>query len=278
MILLCTADCLGRFNLDSLSHQSLMELVVDGMAMKGRFYDYDNDFMDISSWNGTSLDEDGNVTELRWWHGSLSWRGGSIDLKFLPSTVEIVQLKSLKMEGTFPNCHLPKALKDFNAANNLLYGGVLLESLPDKLEKLNLESNIFRGSIDLTRLPHNLTVLILGENKFEGSVNLTKLPSSMQTLALNTNQLTGSISINSLPDSVRVLNLQENAFHGDLMIKNLPLSISRMNLESNTITKVMIECQLPNNLTLLLKHNEGLSVLFGNVACSENTATWHIDT
>ncbi|KNH05517.1 hypothetical protein XU18_3488 [Perkinsela sp. CCAP 1560/4] len=79
-----TADSsLGRVGHESLSHQSLMEMVIEGITDKENICGGANEPKDIEEWEGVTI-KDVEVAKIQWNECNLQ---GSLHLEWLPSTV-----------------------------------------------------------------------------------------------------------------------------------------------------------------------------------------------
>mmetsp|Transcript_11450 Transcript_11450/g.17321 ORF Transcript_11450/g.17321 Transcript_11450/m.17321 type:complete len:287 (-) Transcript_11450:53-913(-) len=243
---------LYRTDKDSLPRQTLMELLVSNLDDKAIFRDSNGDFYEISDWNGVALDDSGEVTEINWErddgysffdeedvveNSDLPKQGGSIDLKWLPSTVTDVTISDLCVQGTINTYELPRSLV-----------------------VLDVRKNAFEGSFDIRGLPAEFRSLWGSENRFLGSVLLEALPDHMHSVSLSQNSFSGTLALNSLPETLLHLYLSNNKFCGVLDLSNLSASLTYVRLEENEFYKANVLIVPKTPMTCVLSEECFVSV------------------
>ena len=175
---------LGRVDYRLFSDQTLMEMLLDGLAdqTKKRYQDDEGMYLDVCEWSCIKCDDDKRVIRIERDSESLT---GSIELRYVPPKVKRLVLSSI--------------------INGQLIGSVDLTHLPDGMQTLFLDNNQLTGEIDLANLPHGMNELSLKSNKLTGEVELTHLPAGMKGLYLQNNQLTGEIDLTNLPQGMKYL-------------------------------------------------------------------------
>jgi len=248
MIALALAEPLviGKIDKHMLSDQTLMELIIANLHPedKTQFQDNGSKYSDCSRWPGVTLNKAGDIKEIDLSEKTL--RPGSLDFRWIPSTVtrvyayecnlmSTIDLTDLppkleefvvwsnNIEGTACFSHLPDSLGIFVLSNNKFVGPVDLTILPGGLQELHLRENTFNGTLDLSSLPKTLVELDLSRNAFEGSIDLSCLPVTLTSFLVSENQLFGLIDLLTLPKDIRFdsLDLGRNAFEGSIVTRNL---------------------------------------------------------
>uniref|UniRef100_A0A7S4U8T9 Leucine-rich repeat protein n=1 Tax=Paramoeba aestuarina TaxID=180227 RepID=A0A7S4U8T9_9EUKA len=186
------SSALGRLDYASLTQQTLMELLVDGIVFTK--YGDPKKGIDVSRWSYVDVDPDGDVTS---WFPSECNLTGSVALQWLPKTVV-----------------------DVDISMNSLCGTLDLECLPDGLQELIVYKNKFSGPVSLTRLPTKMRILNLGFNRLSGTLNLTQLPAAMTELHLCGNDFVGATDFSKLPESLELLDIMETQLEGRVSPKD----------------------------------------------------------
>ena len=190
---------LGRFGRDSMTDQSRLEFLCEGVSMPSLFKDEDGYFKDACDWSGVSCDDLGSVTAIDWKIHPLL-RGGTLDLSFLPEKLVEFGLKRQRMHGRLPAADIPRSMRVINLMDNFFAGTIDWPELPDTLAELQLDENYFSGRIDLLHMPASLEILGLSSNHFSGSIDVTGLPRGLVQLYLNDNRVSqGSIVVDNIP-------------------------------------------------------------------------------
>ena len=226
----CIDQSLGRIDRASLSTQTLMELFIDGITNKELICGSAEHPKDLSEWHsGITLNDSNEVTSIAM---SYVWIEGSIELNWLPPTVERVVLPE-----------------------NYLTGSLDLTCLPDGCTFVDLSGNRFSGTIDLTALPNGMKRMDLSWSRLSGTLNLEHLPSSMEGLEISSNAFTGTISLVRLPQSLRELDVGGNKLSGNLNLTQLPPELRSPILCDNNFEGWTDFSQLPKALGFLTVEN-----------------------
>ena len=193
-LLLCQSmdSALGKVDRNSMTQQSLMEILVSEWKEQSNFQASNGDFFDATKWRGIKCDIEDNIVSVSWidWFWARN-EGGTLDLQWLPCTVTRFAVTGSRLEGT-----------------------VDMISLPRNLEYLFLDRNDLYGTIDIPSAPNPIKKLILYENHFHGTLNLLCIPPHAEVIQLNNNKFHGCVVIGNLPPSLRDLCLRENDFKG----------------------------------------------------------------
>ena len=225
------ADPVAKVNIDSLSDEMRMELLVEHLTGKDLFQKQDGEYLE-SEWPGVTYSESGDVTAIEWtsetdiMHDDLVVEaGGSIDLRFLPSTVEDASISRLELDGTICTASLPRGLRILNLDENIFRNDFRIEHLPEKMERVCLYKNSFQGSLNIPMLPSGMYFFDVAFNFFEGTVDLTRLSANLKFLLLAGNYLTGDVDLRNIHEalSLNTISLTANKFaQGTLLIGDFP--------------------------------------------------------
>ena len=220
-VFLC-ADHAGRVDYDMMPDQTLMELLVEGIQKVSPFQDDYCVFRDIKTWEGVTLDEDGNVCDIAFGAnvGILLFGSsdeidqayiigpeGTIDMRWVPRHVKCFDVSSLNLSGSLETSVLPRVLINLDLSTNKLCGTVAFESLPPSMTTLTLYENNFSGTLKLEALPRTMVSVHVGSNDFEGSLVLTNLPEAIVTLRLSANNFSGTIDMSNIPSTLQNFGL-----------------------------------------------------------------------
>ena len=195
-ILLQTADStLGRVDCNSLSDQTLMELLYEGFdeETQQRYQDENGVYLDVCNWSCTACGADDRVVEIV----EYSRISGSLEIRYIPPKVKLRIL----------SCQQLSYLK-----TDQLTGSIDLTNLPNKMQYLHLQHNLFTGSIDLTKLPEDILELTLNNNRLSGSLCFAELPAKIRCINVQHNFFTGSFVATNLQPSLREICARENQF------------------------------------------------------------------
>eukprot|EP00009_Paramoeba_aestuarina_P017497 CAMPEP_0201530470 /NCGR_PEP_ID=MMETSP0161_2-20130828/44778_1 /ASSEMBLY_ACC=CAM_ASM_000251 /TAXON_ID=180227 /ORGANISM="Neoparamoeba aestuarina, Strain SoJaBio B1-5/56/2" /LENGTH=228 /DNA_ID=CAMNT_0047932849 /DNA_START=6 /DNA_END=689 /DNA_ORIENTATION=+ len=200
-----------------MSDQTLLEIIVAGMAGKSVFLEEDtHNVRSLNDWNGITLNDGGYVTAISWSPfrsdsgQSPIVPGGSLNLDWLPSHVRMVRIIFLQLSGTIETASLPRGLADFNISGNHMSGTFDTTGLPQDLESVVITRNKFEGSLDVSVLPHKLTHFDASYNTFRGFLDLTNLPSTLTGIYLHVNEFEGSVCLETLPAGLQTIRLIKN--------------------------------------------------------------------
>ena len=234
---------LGRFNIESLDDQTLMEMLLENTkaSVQDRFKK-DGEFLDMREWHGIRCNENGDVQHIKianrdvsmYFDESLSL--GKIALQYIPRHTETFFSTFTRFSGTLETAALPQCLRHLDLTKNALTGSVNLSVLPPAMTILDLNGNKLSNSICLESLPASLKVLVLNQNFFTGFVSLDHLPHSLQELNLSQNELQGSLCMRSLPDQLQVLKIAENKFNGEIDFANTPPNLRVLEIFDNALS------------------------------------------
>ena len=220
ILLLCSDPNLGRVDYNSLSDQTLMEMLFDGFddEAKKKYQDNEGMYLDVCDWSCVTCDDDERVIKI---DADSSKITGSIQLCYVPPKV-----KKLKVTPSWPGSELT--------------GSVDLAHLPKDMKHLDFQNNIFTGKIDLTQLPEGMKKLFLDHNQLTGEIDLTQLPKGMEALRLDRNQLTGEIDLTCLPEGMQYLHISRNQLSGSLVMSQLPQEIITIDARDNNFNAVAV--------------------------------------
>ena len=260
---------LGRVDLFSLSHQTLLELLLPDLSKKSACTDSKGSPIDITEWNGLIFNVHHEVSEISW--NKNNWDiQGSIDLEWLPPTVLSIDIQC-NMRGLFDASYLPECLTKCILSWNKLKGSLDTSALPRELTDLDLNENGLSGTIDWASLPTSLRRISLYRNQqFSGSVNLCSLPQTLELLNIADNAFTGSITLSDLPCSLRLLLLEENKLSGSLDLEHLPATLEKLMLCYNAFSGSIMLTKLPEKMTTLYLHENKLEQDVLTLRLSEN--------
>ncbi|XP_074308669.1 putative inactive receptor kinase At5g10020 [Silene latifolia] len=197
------------------------------------------------------------LTEL-----DLSGNGFSGSVQGINSTtLEILELSSNSLTGSFPEFSSQTALTTLRISNNRLVGNLPSEwtQFP-RLSKVDLSINNFTGPIPPALFSLKLMHLNFSRNHFNGAIRFPKSKLSdflvqpvfapLEVLDLSDNSLEGGLSkeIDSL-GGLKILNLAKNSLSG-----HIPDSLDNIKgLESLDLSDNQFEGHLPNTLPSSLK-------------------------
>mmetsp|Transcript_20450 Transcript_20450/g.31919 ORF Transcript_20450/g.31919 Transcript_20450/m.31919 type:complete len:246 (-) Transcript_20450:20-757(-) len=208
---------LGRLDYASLSEETLMEMLTDGISNLQRICEYDSP-SDLSDWRSVNLTGD-QVTNIRWEDYGLK---GSIHLQWTPSHVRWLTVAINELVGTVDLCHLPETLEKLDLSRNMLTGSLHLNHLPDRLGALYLYSNRFSGSVTLTELPKSLKMFSVRENLLEGTLDLTALPADLNYLWLSYNAFSGETDFSKISASMIEFDITNTKLSGTIYGRSRP--------------------------------------------------------
>ncbi|KNH05182.1 leucine-rich repeat protein [Perkinsela sp. CCAP 1560/4] len=238
LFLVAVDPSLGRVDYGSLSQQTLMEMVIEGITNKEEICGDVDDPTDIDEWKGVTI-EDGEVVEIVW---SLFYLTGSLCLEWLPSFVRKFVVAFNQLAGTLDLTSLPMSMKKLDLGGNAFTGPISLETLPEQMERFYVGNNALSGSLRLESLPDTLTHFIAFSNQFSGSVDLTRLPAVLTYLHISNNQLganptKGHLSVvgwTSTPVLGEAKNLFQTPCRVSVMAPTLLMAIARWWVRTST--------------------------------------------
>ncbi|KNH07899.1 leucine-rich repeat protein [Perkinsela sp. CCAP 1560/4] len=219
--LLIDPDVLGRPDKDSLPQHTLMEILIGDLDDRTCFRDKEGVFLEACAWSGVKCTADGDVFSINWDpdHGWYLFgqdrpvqNGGSIDLRWMPSSVQDFHIPKLDLSGSVDTFSLPREMTSIDIKQNQFHGPFNIAGLPLNIRSVDVSSNRLCGSLDLPRLPEGISLLNAAMNDFSGSISLIALPESLNGLWLNANRLSGSVDRSALRLTLYHCNLADNAF------------------------------------------------------------------
>ena len=240
LVLLSASDSsdLGRLDYASLSRQALMEIFIEGIENREIICGSAEEPEDIEQWRGFAYSEEqpSDTVEkhfiIRWVYLGLV---GTIDLQWLPSTVQSLEIKYNKLTGSLNLTALPPSMQFLGIATNAFSGEIDLCHLPVGIKVLNLSNNQLSGSLNLEKLPQSIQALYLYTNRFTGSVCLQHLPPQLGNLAVSRNELSGAVDLTRLPVAMTVLWLEQNNLEGKTDFSHLPDALEQLDVSHTNL-------------------------------------------
>ena len=220
LLLTCSDEYrdISRFDVSCVPQQALMELFVSKLTRENPFLNSVGMVPDISEWEGVSLDDEENVTEISWQHFDVS-PDCTLHLPYVPQTTRKLSITTTNLESTLDMCQLPQSLLLLDVSRNRLEGTVDLTRLPPRMAICILAGNYFEGALTTSKLPASLEVLNVAENYFHGELDLTCLPPRIRAMHMQWNTFSGNLSLQNVPASLELLSLHENEFQGALDLR-----------------------------------------------------------
>ena len=228
---------LGRLDYDSLSDQTLMEMLVAhiGQAETFDIKDANGNFKDACEWGPVECKDD-RVTSVNLC-GRAFEREKQFPFEFIPPSVEYLNLEECNLYGTLDTSLLPQSMSDaFSLTINELYGPLDLQGFPRKLKYLYLEENKFSGSCILANLPPALLEFTFESNEFSAEIQIDDLPPALVKASVENNKLTGPIVITKLPQELEVLFLAKNSFSGEFQLFAFPPRLRVLDISSTKMS------------------------------------------
>ena len=250
MLPFLTADgqSCGRVDVSSLSDQTLLELLVSDMHHVDKVQDADGDFLDIAEWKGVEV-ADAGVTQIEFRQTDSLFAvdedftvgpKGSIDLQWLPKTLQVFNIDEMELHGTIETSALPCAMRYLNISDNAFQGTFCTKGLPETIEFVLISCNELHGSISLDHLPRNIELFCAQSNNFSGELNFLKLPESLNALYLYKNKFRGKIDLSRIPARLRSLNIRRNQITQEtLVIAVSAQGIPRISLDEDKFGNII---------------------------------------
>mmetsp|Transcript_2371 Transcript_2371/g.3695 ORF Transcript_2371/g.3695 Transcript_2371/m.3695 type:complete len:299 (-) Transcript_2371:96-992(-) len=228
ILIFFATDAIGKIDKDSLSMQTLMELLIEHVERKDRIGRREREPENLNFWKDLHFSKDGeSITRIGW---NFKGLGGSLSFQWLPQDLQEIEVGTNRLVGTVEFCSLPCSLKQIEMGKNMLNGTADLRSLPSQLTYFSIGENRFDGSLDLANLPSGLETLHAYNNKFSGNICLENLPARMKRLSLEQNYLVGPLTFTSLPEHMEELYLNANNFSGPIiLVIQKPMRYLRLN-------------------------------------------------
>ena len=226
---------LARFDVDSLSDQIRMELLIGGLkeTLRYEILTDDGEFKDVCDWTDIQCNSDGNVTKVEMLSYASPENGETLNLVYMPPLVTTFSFAMVGASGSLDTQALPAGLQILSVTQTeKISGPIETAYLPRGITELDLNGNAFDGKLDLTVLPPGLVLLNVHSNKFTGSVNLTKLPKGLEDLYLANNQFVGELDFGSLPGRIEEIDVSENRFSGSFVLKKVPQTLQYVNVSA----------------------------------------------
>ena len=182
---------LGRVDIASLPQHTCMEMLIDRIPEKGAFQNKEGAYRDIKTWVGVRLNYDNEVTQIAWagFRGRGFFKGGHIQLDFLPGTLIDFACERSKLTGTLDIGRLPRVMRRLSLGGNQLSGALDMPCLPRQMETFKVSSNQFLGSIDLRDLPETVRYIMLNNNQLTGNAVINYLPRGLELIRLDGNDI-----------------------------------------------------------------------------------------
>ena len=225
---LVAADACGRLDAASLPTQAKMELLIAGFAQTQRLQDKDGGFGAIEEWPGLTFDKSGAVTKIQWSSGyfdstteeetlSGANTSGSIDFRFLPDSLDTLEIASFGLKGTLTTALLPRPIWYLDISENRLSGEFDTAHLPPSIIVLEVHKNKFVGEFQLDALPHSLERIDISNNRFSGPLDFTKLTAPVEFFYADSNKFCDGLDVSKLPPSLRRIWVLDNNFKQDTL-------------------------------------------------------------
>uniref|UniRef100_A0A7S4KKR7 Leucine-rich repeat protein n=1 Tax=Paramoeba aestuarina TaxID=180227 RepID=A0A7S4KKR7_9EUKA len=232
-------ESIGRVEKSSFSQQTLMELLVSKFEGRTVFLTRDGAFADISQWLNVTVNDFQEVTHIDWDGRQLFHReGGTIDMHWLPDTVQTFKIAHRNVHGTIDTFDLPRGLLEFSTRSNPLSGTFDVSGLPRGMASLVIGISNLSGSFDLTALPPTLTFCAAYQSDFSGTLDFSQLPEPLEYLNLSGNHFSGEIDLSELPLALASLIIHTNEFLQDELRIGNKLRC-RCTMDRNTIERIV---------------------------------------
>ena len=237
-------QALGRLDYESLSDQTLMEMLISGMGndLKGYIQDESGNYKDVDEWEvGEGCSPgliDGRVVYVDF--STYESDDKQFPFEYIPPLVESFVMRECNLHGTLNTSLLPPNLEKLNIFSNYLHGTIKFKSFPRKLQSIQISDNKFDGSCALSDLPDSIKTFKAYLNEFSGEIAMDSLPAKMEKLDLSTNKLEGALAIKILPACIRHIDLSSNAFTGDFQLLSLPPSLEIIYITNNNLSETIV--------------------------------------
>ena len=225
----------GRFNMDCMSQQMIMEALCADVDNLQAFQDANGEFIPIESWEGLKFDSDGNVSKINFdskFGCNLFLNegeepvdenppigpGGSMDLQWIPHSVISFSISDVEISGSVDTSILPRGLEEFDISFNSFRGEFSMAGLPGGLRILNVQGNELSGSLIIADIPRRVYHFNISDNAFSGEINFGDLPPNLSVFYARKNKLYGTISLQRLPESIQGFAISGNDFAQDVLV------------------------------------------------------------
>mmetsp|Transcript_39932 Transcript_39932/g.63110 ORF Transcript_39932/g.63110 Transcript_39932/m.63110 type:complete len:260 (-) Transcript_39932:49-828(-) len=226
----------GKIDKSSLSQQTLMELLFQGLKNTQGICSTGTAPTEISHWGFTETNDSQEVISINWSFRDLR---GTMDMRWIPESVESFSTKSNSLEGSVDFTVLPTNLRVLVLSSNKYTGQIILDHLK-KLEGAWLQMNSFSGTLCLENLSPKLNKLDVSKNRLTGLLCLTKLPPSLNSLLVDANQFSGNIDVTQLPQKMQSLVLAENNLEGETDFSKLPESLQLFDVHDTRLSGTLV--------------------------------------
>ena len=237
--LICTDfPSLGRVGYESMTEQTLMELLVGGVSILHNIQDEQGDFLDVNTWPGVKTNDIGNVVEVRFpptirfnalegGHGQfVSFYAigpeGSMDLSWIPRFTKRFDISQVALQGTVNTAALPRQLEIFDISRNKFSGMFSIPGLPSTLQIISIAFNSFIGSLDVTKLPQGLCSWNAESNYFQGTIDLSRLPPYLTVFNMSHTEISGTIDLRNIPSSICLFALESTFVEQETLVIGVP--------------------------------------------------------
>ena len=269
-------DGLGRFDVESLPDQAIMEILISQLVESTvkQYQTPDGDFTDKCTWSGVACDKDGNVTSIKfnwlsWWMPrysvpefnmfprflqSFSLHLGStssIDIGALPPSLEALSVNVAKVDGVIKWDDLPENLEILNLQHLRDESPLIVKELPRTLKHCTLSCNSLVGSLAIEDLPPAIEKVDLSTNSLSGELNLPALPKTVKTLLIFKNDFSGSVDLSALPPNLENMKIGSNKLSGELQLDSLPQELRELSFSYNSFEGGVDLTRLPPHLRWL---------------------------
>ena len=293
--ILLDPSALGRLDYTTMSQQALMECLIAHFNEDTlqHFRDENKNFRDVSDWYGVECNSEGDVFKIHWDNFGQKKMGGSIDLQWLPPTVQEISIQSFSFGQplllAFGLHVLPRSLRNLHVhsrqtptSHRMVISGSFSD-LPESIEKVHMVSCIFSMPLCLIGIPKSvqqinivlhefghldlrcdslgLTKILITQGAKQGTVSFIDSPPALVTLKLRENKLIGSLSFLGLSPCLDTLSLEDNFFHGVIVFENIPISLQLLRLDYAKFEKMGFNAPLP----------EGLKHLYASMSATSGT-------
>ena len=189
---------LSRLDPTLLSTQALLEIFVSSFKNISEFQDENGNFLDITDWRSLEiLDPDRDammVTNFTYpTNDNQPNLGGSLNLAFLPQTIDRIEIIDCDVTGTIGTADLPPDLIALMLQFNKLKGSFAIEKLPETIEALMIHSNLLCGSLRIDALPRSMITFHANDNAFVGTIDVRDLPETLYYLEIQNNKFSGNV-------------------------------------------------------------------------------------
>lgn len=216
--LLC-AEHIGRFDAQSMSDQTLLELFVSEFKHRQRFVDNEGEFKDIADIRGIQCSPEGHITVLDFGGHSPPF-DGVLNFCYFPPQLRKARLWENRLTGEFVAARIPSSTTVLFLGRNMLKGSIAIADLSDSMVYLSVFQNLLSGTLCFDSLPKNLIALDVSDNKLFGSLDLTGIT---KELGYDLEDEIADIAWREEPieNTVVYLDFRVNAFVGEVKVRAL---------------------------------------------------------